>query len=417
MADYYSLLVRAVAALPQSSAEARYAVYERARKALFNQLRSIQPPVAESDIAAEGRALDEAIARIELETARNSVRTERSGAAPPPLQSGGPQNARSPTRAPASAPPGRPPPPSGRTPVARQPQPQPRDEFSVVEDDEPPPPLREQQRPAAPLPPLPTATSGSRRILAIFAILTVVAGVVGLAAWQFRERPEDLARLKPEDGASEPASSGKLADRVGDEGDRGDTPRAPVSRGSAAAVPVAQKAELWVAAPAEASKVKTYPGTVIWRLDNVVAGPGQAVSVAIHGDVDIPDARMKLTLMFQKNLDAALSATHTVNVSFQVAPGSEIKSIKAIFPIQMRRPEAQSGEKVVGIPVPITDNNFLIGLMRGDREARNLFLLRSPMILDLPMQLADGRAATISLEKGPSGERVFSDAIEFWSRP
>ena len=86
MADYYSLLARAVAASPQSGPEARQAVYERARKALMNQLRSIQPPVADADIASEGRALDEAIARLELELVKKgSAATQTPGepAAPP----------------------------------------------------------------------------------------------------------------------------------------------------------------------------------------------------------------------------------------------------------------------------------------------------------------------------------------------
>jgi hypothetical protein len=103
-------------------------------------------------------------------------------------------------------------------------------------------------------------------------------------------------------------------------------------------------------------------------------------------------------------------------VSFKPAADSPLGGVKAIGPIQMRRPDAQSGEKVVGIPVPITANNFLIGLMRGDREARNIQLLRSLSVLDLPLQLNDGRAATINMEKGPSGERVFADAVDAWSK-
>lgn len=65
MADYEFLLTRALTALPQSTPEARRAVYERARSALLNQLRNIQQPVTEAVIVAEERALDEAIARIE----------------------------------------------------------------------------------------------------------------------------------------------------------------------------------------------------------------------------------------------------------------------------------------------------------------------------------------------------------------
>jgi hypothetical protein len=363
----------------------------------MNQLRSIQPPVADADIAAEGRALDEAIARLELEIVK-------TGLAPPPGPAAAPQPGQAATPGQQASP--------GAPTNARAAQ----GDFPPEAETEPPAAPRERQRPAAPLPPAPRPANGSRRILAILAILTVVAGTVGLAAWQFRERPEELAALAPADGASDSAASGKILDRVGEPGDRGKT-AAPSASKPSGAVPVAQKAELWVAAPEEASKVKTYPGNVVWRLENVGQGPGQRMTSAIRGDVDIPDAKLKLTLVLQKNTDAALSATHTVNVAFQIAPSSDLKGVKAIGQIQMRRPEAQSGERVIGIPVPITENNFLIGLMRGDREARNLYLLRAPMILDLPMQLTDGRAATISLEKGPVGERVFSDALDQWSKP
>ena len=78
MADYYSLISRAISALPGQTPDARQGVYERARKALVNQLRSIQPPVADADIAAESRALEEAITRLELELAKSNVRGAQS---------------------------------------------------------------------------------------------------------------------------------------------------------------------------------------------------------------------------------------------------------------------------------------------------------------------------------------------------
>ncbi|MFM9152189.1 MAG: hypothetical protein ACKOPC_01035, partial [Methylocystis sp.] len=67
MADYYSLLSRAITALPQSNSEARQAVFERARKALVKQLTSIEPPIAEEAISKERRALEEAIQRVEVD--------------------------------------------------------------------------------------------------------------------------------------------------------------------------------------------------------------------------------------------------------------------------------------------------------------------------------------------------------------
>ena len=66
MADYHSLLMRAVANLPNSGTPAtRGAIYERARKALLEQLRSLRPPLPEGDITREETALDAAIAEIE----------------------------------------------------------------------------------------------------------------------------------------------------------------------------------------------------------------------------------------------------------------------------------------------------------------------------------------------------------------
>lgn len=69
MAEYYPLLARAIAGLPQSTPETRRAIYERARTALIGQLRVVQPPIAEQDIQRESRMLDEAIAQLEAEAA------------------------------------------------------------------------------------------------------------------------------------------------------------------------------------------------------------------------------------------------------------------------------------------------------------------------------------------------------------
>lgn len=67
MADYYPLIARAVAGLDNNTGENRRALYERARTALVNQLRSVDPPLDESDITRERLALEEAIRRLEAE--------------------------------------------------------------------------------------------------------------------------------------------------------------------------------------------------------------------------------------------------------------------------------------------------------------------------------------------------------------
>ncbi|MGH6768053.1 MAG: hypothetical protein ACRECO_03415 [Xanthobacteraceae bacterium] len=64
-ADYYPLIERAVAVLSPDTREQRDELYERARKALLQQLQTLQPPLSGAEIAAELWALDEAIAQLE----------------------------------------------------------------------------------------------------------------------------------------------------------------------------------------------------------------------------------------------------------------------------------------------------------------------------------------------------------------
>ena len=49
MADYYPLIARAVAGLDKNTGENRRALYERARGALVNQLRGVEPALEEAD--------------------------------------------------------------------------------------------------------------------------------------------------------------------------------------------------------------------------------------------------------------------------------------------------------------------------------------------------------------------------------
>ena len=66
MADYQSVLTRAVAKLPgASSADMRRAIYDRAREAMLTHLRGLHPRLLERDITREEIALNQAIALVE----------------------------------------------------------------------------------------------------------------------------------------------------------------------------------------------------------------------------------------------------------------------------------------------------------------------------------------------------------------
>ena len=70
MADYYPLIARAVGGLDKNTGEIRRVLYDRARTALVGQLRSVDPPLNESDITRERLALEEAIRKVETEASK-----------------------------------------------------------------------------------------------------------------------------------------------------------------------------------------------------------------------------------------------------------------------------------------------------------------------------------------------------------
>src|SRR6202047_554620 len=80
MADYYPLIARAIAGLdPSAPGESRRALYERARAALIAQLRSVQPPLSESEMTRERLSLEEPVRKVESEAAQRARDAARSG--------------------------------------------------------------------------------------------------------------------------------------------------------------------------------------------------------------------------------------------------------------------------------------------------------------------------------------------------
>jgi hypothetical protein len=466
MADYYPLLAKAVAAQAQSDPNKRRAIYERARTALLGQLRAIQPPVPEPDIQRESQALDDAVNRLESEIAANDAAPSRPAGEPAgPLRGGSepgrtrlplrplpprPLPPRPPLRSRLDGNPPKPPPPAEAPPEApfpSSPEETPPPLLDASTDTaahadiwqeagapagaaapgftlphnraEPePPPLRprgDQFHPAAPRPEV--AGRRNRGLYIAGAVAALVVLLVAAAAWKLRDRPEELTRAKPAAPQSDTGNA-KLSERVGGAPATGaksaaGNPSAPAEQNPT--IPVAHRAALLVEAPEEESKVKTYIGSVVWRLENAARDAGQPLSTAVRADVDIPDAKLKVALTFQKNLDAALPASHTISIRFTPLAGSPIGDVQQIDAPQMRRDEAPSGDPLSAVPVPIMDNNFLVGLARGDFETRNIDLVKTRAWIDIPMLLKSKRVAKITLEKGVTGERAINDALAAWA--
>jgi hypothetical protein len=87
MADYYSIIAKAVRALEPNTGEARRRLYDRARGALLGEMRSVELAMDHSDILTARMSLEEAITKVEAEVLRaEAVATEPDGGVEAPVR-------------------------------------------------------------------------------------------------------------------------------------------------------------------------------------------------------------------------------------------------------------------------------------------------------------------------------------------
>jgi hypothetical protein len=389
MADYYSLLAKLLDGLPDASTATRQGVYDRARRALAEQLRSVSPPLTEAEIEREGHSLEDAIAQLEARYQDSPVEPasdllpEREAAASPELAA--------------------------------------------------------ERRPD----PVAIRRGGKRqRPIALLLVLVLLAIPVAVLAWLWRDQPrpapEPVAQAAAP-AAPAPATENKFAERVGG-APAGAQPSRPAQRqpapppapaqpspqpGSAQPaagqgdVAVAQRALIFEENQIDPQQPIITTGRALWRLDAVNAGQGMALETVIRGSVELPSAGMTLNILIRRNLDAALPASHTIELTFANTSvnGAPPRVVRDVALPMMRPEETIRGVSVAGLPVPVKENVFLIGLsdLKGDVD-RNTELLLKRNWMELPIRFASGQKAALLFDKGVSGERVFLDAFRQWGQ-
>jgi hypothetical protein len=329
MADYFSLLAKAVSNLPKGSpVAARKPIYDRARAALSRQLRALGPTLSESDIVREEAALESAIIRLEAQfspataaPAASRAESLARPAAPPPAAPAAPAFASvgEPGTAgpadhapPAAVPPLRPPSrPSFAAPArhaATVPSPLARTVEAAVEPPPPaPPPLVAESKDAgaagAFAPPVSGADETDRAAYVpaagahdalrpsapgradapragvwpwiVVGFVFAVVFAVAVAAFLLRQKPQDLAIAEPPEAsvsAGEPAPAAKIVERIG--GAETPTPAASAAATPAAApTPAASAPAPAASSPAAATPAANAPAVA-------VASPAAALPVA-----------------------------------------------------------------------------------------------------------------------------------------
>jgi hypothetical protein len=401
MADYYPLIARAVSALEPNMAEARQNIYERARTALTRQLASIDPPPAGDIIDREIAALEAVIRRIEGENA---------AARPVPVAATAPSSA-------------------AAEPSAVNP---PGDELKS-------PPARPQA------PARQHAKPNRKPIYAVGgAVALVVVMAIATLAFLRRNEPPAMASQRPGQTAQPTAAASAPPAKLDERISSGQPEAAPVRPQPPAQTPAQPQRPSTPAAPAPAAppampapaqpaiavanrlvmamegldrpeNVVVRQGSVVWRTEMVSGGQGQPPQLAIKAMLDAPDARIRAEMTIQRNRDPAFPASHTIQVQFTPAQGSEFGAVRNLAQIELRQTENQAGYPLAGQGIAVVENVFLLALAQIEPAlSRNVEMLKNRPLLYLEFQNAAGRRGLMVFEKGVSGQQAFEDAFRSW---
>ena len=139
-------------------------------------------------------------------------------------------------------------------------------------------------------------------------------------------------------------------------------------------------------------------GQVTWRIEPTTDVSAPSGDVTIRGIVEVPSRNLRMTLSIRRNFDAALPATHTVQID--VASDFAAGRVKQVMGLLMKANEQAKGAPVAALSVRVDDTHFLIGLSAVPQDAsNNSLLIRSRAWMDIPIVYATQRRAILAVEK------------------
>ncbi len=416
MADFYPILARAVAGLPDTSPAARNAIYDRARTALVTQLRSLDPPLGEAEIMRERLSLDEAVARIEADyddappqpdiTPLLPAEPQPEPPAPQPIQPPLPPRA-----------------PRPHAPLPAQAPPRPQDDR--LEDERLDAALQEpaepQMRPRL-APPREKRVKPVHLRTAVVAtgVAIAVAAIAAAAYYVNKVKPPETTRPRVET-AAQPAqadNAGKINDRVGDAGAPAPGQRPPAGGSTTAPsqeIAVAQRAILYTEDPNAPQAPRSVNGRVFWRLDSENVGQGRPVETIVRATVDITEIGLSLDFTIRRNTDSAFPASHIIGMRFTSTGDPATDAVREVGVPQFKTEESERGAPLSAINSALGENLFVAALSNVPVEVeRNVDLILNRSWIDVPVRFASGKRGILTFEKGVSGSQTLADAFGRW---
>jgi hypothetical protein len=382
--DYYTLLSRAVEALERDAYGARGAVYDREHKALLKRLISSSGSSSDADIAREERAFRDAIRQIEFPD--EGVQAPRNPQREPAAEAAWPNSARE--RAPR-----RELPPAPANDPERVAPPETRRERrrlwggAAREDTvrhspgrlESPPSMQEDA----------LGWNGverkSRSFVRLAALYVLIAAIVLGAAslgYSYVAGAIDLSWLN-----LWPSQAAQSQRAILYEGGRAGRTGPPIE------------------------------GKALWRTRMEPNGPNGKPDMVVTLDAEIPQQHIALTMSLSRVGDAGAGMSHLLELRFAKPEELPFGGISRISNIAMKGTETEAGESLIGSSINIAPGQFMFGLLGvADVVRQNVERLRTQSWLDLTIIFASGAAYTLSIEKGPSGERAINEAFASWGQ-
>jgi len=161
--------------------------------------------------------------------------------------------------------------------------------------------------------------------------------------------------------------------------------------------------------------LKGLNGRARWRTRTEATASGSR-STVITLDLLIPERGLAMAMAIRRDGED-VAMTHLLEFKFTDPQGAALDGISGVSNIVMKQADGSRGSALAGLSIKVAPGMFLFGLSADKDDARhNVEALRTLPRLDIPLTFADGSTATISLNKGEAGERLFDAALTDWER-
>jgi len=188
----------------------------------------------------------------------------------------------------------------------------------------------------------------------------------------------------------------------------------PSSSEQSGVIPIGEVAYLYEEGTAGSGATRTN-AAITWELQQQSLNANSPAEPVIIGKMDIPEKGMSIDIVLKRNIDAAVSASHMVEMKFNLPADFPGKSVESIARFVMKSTEEAPGEPLAAVPLKVSEGNFLIALDNlAQAVALNTQLLKGSSWIDIPVVYGTGKRALLTLEKGGTGQRVFDEAFNDW---